>query len=143
MAQEIWWTAPAEGAGGSLIMVSGRDGLDKYRESGKYNDRITLRWPYGGKGMPPASVQELMEQADDLLRLELKKEKGVILTGIYTGVGEREWVFYVKNPSIFQSLLNRAWASLPLLPVQIEAERDPEWEEYAEMREATYIPDAD
>lgn len=143
MAQEIWWTAPAEAPDGEVVMVTGRDNIDKFRDSGKYNDRIEVTWPYEGGGMPGEEVASLMEQADDALRAELKKEKAVILTGIYTGAGQRNWVFYVKNPRIFQSLLNRAWAELPLLPVSISAERDPEWQEYAEMRENTYIAPGD
>ena len=139
MAQETWWTAPAQTPDGDVVMVTGRDLID----SGKYNDRIEVTWPYEGTGMPSDETAELMEQADDLLREELKKDKAVILTGIYTGGGERNWVFYVKNPRIFQSMLNRAWASLPLLPVRISAERDSEWEEYKEMREMTYLPPSD
>lgn len=143
MAQETWWTAPAEGADGSIIMVTGRDDIEKFRDSGKYTDRVELTWSYEGGGMPADDVAKLMDRADSALRNELKREKGVVLTGIYTGDGERNWVFYTKNPLIFQSLINRAWKDLPLLPVSISAEKDPEWEEYAEMRENTYIAPGD
>ena len=142
-SKEVWWTAPAEGEDGKTILVSGRDRLESYMESGKYNDRVQLTWRYDGKpdGLPDESTVALMEQADDALRQALKKEKGCILTGIYTGAGQRDWIFYVKRTGIFQSMLNRAWAELPLLPVTIYAEKDPGWDEYREMREATYIPD--
>lgn len=143
MAQETWWTAPAEGDDGNIIMVTGRDDIEKFRDSGKYTDRVELTWRYEGGGTPADDVAELMDRADSALRNELKREKGVVLTGIYTGAGERNWVFYTKNPLIFQSLINRAWKDLPLLPVSISAEKDPEWEEYAEMRENTYIAPGD
>lgn len=142
---EIWWTAPAESETGQTILVSGRDGLDEKMASGKYGVRIEVTWKYAPtpKGMPDVSTAALMEQADDALRVALKKEKRCLLTGVYTGAGERNWVLYVKNTAIFQFMLNRAWASLPLLPVSISAENDPDWCEYKEMRESTYIPDED
>lgn len=144
MAKEgIWWTAPAEGPGGETIMVTGRDALDVYRESGKYKDRIELSWPYEGGGMPPVEIQDLMEQADTALKAMLSRNKGAVLTGIYTGAGKRTWILYAKSTSIFQSIINLAWKDLPILPVRISAERDPEWHEYAEMRELTYIHPSD
>lgn len=145
MANEIWWTAPAESEDGATILVSGREIPEKYIESGKYNDRIEITWKYapGPDGMPDEETAALMERADDALRAELAKEKGCLLTGVYTGAGERNWIIYTKNPRIFQSVINRAWESLPQLPVTLYAEKDPEWGEYREMRDNTYIPEAD
>ena len=142
---EVWWTAPAQSEDGQTVLVSGRDCMDEAMASGKYNDRVEITWVYSPApdGLPDTPAAELMEQADNALREALKKEKGCLLTGVYTGAGERNWVFYVKRTGIFQSMLNRAWADLPLLPVSISAEKDPGWEEYREMRDATYIPDGE
>lgn len=141
--KEIWWTAPAQNDEGLTILVSGRDIPQKYIDSGKYNDRVQVIWKYenGTDGLPDESTAALMEEADNALRLALNKEKGCLLTGVYTGAGQRDWVFYVKSTSIFQSMLNRAWSELPLLPIEITAEKDPDWNEYHEMRDCTYIPD--
>lgn len=139
MAADIWWTAPAESAEGEVIMVSGRDDVESFRLSGNYPDRIELTWRYGQTGMPGEADAALMEQADEALRSALHKNKGAVLTGIYTGAGERNWVIYAKSTRIFQSIINKAWRELPLLPVSISAEKDPDWLEYLEMRELTYI----
>lgn len=139
---ETWWTAPAESEDGQLIMVTGRDDLLQQRESGKYPVRCTITWAYDG-GMPSPELSRLMEQADDALRQRLKKDKRIILTGIYTGAGKREWVFYAKNVQVFGYLVNGAWAEMEQLPVELSAENDPDWQEYTEMRELTYIPPAD
>ncbi len=32
-----WWTSPTESESGRLVMVTGRRGVEKARESGKYN----------------------------------------------------------------------------------------------------------
>lgn len=139
---ERWWTSPAESESGRLIMVTGRDNINKYRESGKYIFRVEVSWDYDSlpDGMPSAESAATLESVTDALSESLKKEKGVILTGIYTGDGRRDWVFYTKNLRLFSSLFNRSLESLPLIPFAIEAYSDPEWEEYAEMHERTYIP---
>lgn len=137
-----FWSCPAESESGKTIIVTGRDNVEKARESGKYIYRVTVIWKYEGKpdGMPKESDAEMMEKATDGFLAVTKKDSAAILTGIYTGDGERDWVFYTRSLHIFQNILNRALEPLPLLPIEVEAAEDPLWEEYAEMRDATYIP---
>lgn len=91
--------------------------------------------------MPADADASVMEQATDLLLEETRRDTAAILTGIYTGDGRRDWVFYTRSLFIFQKILNRALESLPQLPLQIEAAEDCGWEEYLDMRAQTYIPD--
>lgn len=138
-----WWTSPTHSlATGRLVMVTGRDGMDEAMGSGKYTCRVEITWPYeaSADGMPRSEDAELMGRVDDALRDAFRKEKACVLTGIYTGDGERNWIVYTKNPRIFNSVLNRALEPFELLPLQLYAENDPEWEEYRQMREMTYIP---
>ncbi len=93
--------------------------------------------------MPEDGDAELMEKATDALLEEFKKDKVAYMTGIYTGDGRRDWVFYTQNLNIFGRVLNRALAPLEQMPLLIEAESDPDWEEYHEMREISYIPEND
>lgn len=138
-----WWSYPAESESGKTIIVTGHDGLDNVIESGKYIYRLDVSWKYDAlpDGMPTDEDAEMMEKVTDALTEELKRDKAVVLTGIYTGDGRRDWVFYTKNLRIFSSLFNRALESLPQLPLLIEASEDAGWEEYRDMREATYVPD--
>lgn len=143
MAKEIvYWSYPAEADNGKTIIVTGRDNIDKYKESGKYKYRINVYWDYNAlpDGMPEPEESELMEKATDAFEAELKKDTSAILTGIYTGDGRRDWVFYTTSLFIFQKILNRALADLDRMPLVIEASEDPDWEEYTEMRDRTYIP---
>ena len=80
-----------------------------------------------------------MEEATDALNAELTKDPVAVMTGIYTGAGERNWVFYTLSTNIFNKKLNQALASLPLLPLTITAENDPDWSEYDEMRDLSEI----
>lgn len=140
-----WWSYPAEAESGKTIIVTGRDSIDDFRNSGKYNYRIDVTWKYNAlpDGMPEEDDASLMEEATDALLEGFKKDKVAVMTGIYTGDGSRDWVFYTKNLKIFSIVFNKALESLPTIPIVIDAEEDAGWEEYLHMREETYVPDED
>lgn len=145
MATDIFWTYPAETESGKTLIVTGRDNIDAFRDSGKYPFRMNVYWDYVplDNGMPKEEDAKLMEEATEHFLNATKKDKAAVLTGIYTGDGRRDWVFYTRSLFIFRNILNRALAGMPQLPIAIEASEDPGWEEYSEMREATYIPPED
>lgn len=141
--KERWWTAPTESESGATVLVTGRDYLDDIIRGGKYMYRITVSWDYHrlSNGMPEDSEAELMEKATEALQAAFKKDKVAYMTGIYTGDGRRDWVFYTKNLNIFNKVFNHALSGLDAMPLLIEAEADPEWHEYREMKEISYIPE--
>lgn len=143
--KERWWSAPTEAENGNIVIVTGRDYMDEIIAKGKFIYRVTVSWDYNAlpSGMPEDGDAELMEKATDALLEEFKKDKVAYMTGIYTGDGRRDWVFYTQNLNIFGRVLNRALAPLEQMPLLIEAESDPDWEEYHEMREISYIPEND
>lgn len=143
--KDEWWTAPTESENGRLVMVTGRYDMDEVMSSGKYTDRIEITFPYraDSSGMPSEDDARLLEDVDNALREAFRKEKGCVLTGIYTGDGERNWVVYAKNTNIFGYVINKALSAFPLLPIKLYAEKDPEWNEYREMRELSFIPPGD
>ena len=140
-----WWSYPAEGENGKTVIVTGRDAIDHFRNSGKYNYRVDVKWRYNAlpDGMPEDEDAVLMEKVTDALLDAFKKDTVGVMTGIYTGDGERDWIFYTKNLHIFSVVFNRALEELPTIPFLIEASEDKDWEEYGEMRESTYVPDED
>lgn len=62
--------------------------------------------------MPEDNDAEAVEKATDALLDEFKRDKVAYMTGIYTGDGRRDWVFYTQNLNIFGRVLNRALAPL-------------------------------
>lgn len=136
---ENWWTTPTEAENGNRIIVTGRDDVDKFRSSGKYIYRVEVIWRYEGGGMPPSADAELMQEATEAMQQAFHRDKVGVMTGIYTGDGQRDWIFYTKSLPVFNTVLNRALQELPALPIVIEAYADPDWEEYSEMRDATFI----
>ncbi|MDE5790506.1 MAG: DUF695 domain-containing protein [Muribaculaceae bacterium] len=141
--KERWWTAPTESESGATVLVTGRDCMDEVIAGGKYIYRVTVSWDYNRlpNGMPEDADARLMEKATDALQSAFKKDKVAYMTGIYTGDGRRDWIFYTKNLNIFNKVFNKALEELDTMPLAIEAEADPEWEEYKEMREISYIPE--
>lgn len=136
-----WWTSPAEGPDGRTIIVTGRRDVDSFRQKGKYTIRVTVVWPYApdAQGFPDDGTAKLMEQVTDAFHDGLKGKTTAVMTGIYTGDGRREWVFYTFSTDTFGKFLNRVLAPFPLLPLEISAENDPEWQEYEEMKDASEI----
>lgn len=132
-----WWTAPAEADDGRTILVTGRRDVARFRSNPRYCIRIELTWSYEGNadGMPDRATSELMEQVQDALAAEFDRDPVAVLTGIYTGAGERNWVFYTTSTHIFGRKLNEVLAPFPLLPISVYAENDPQWGEYDEMSE--------
>ncbi len=136
-----WWTSPTESETGALIMVTGRQGVEPVIATGKYNDRIEITWKYtpDKNGMPDFKTSSLMEQVTDALNNAFAKDSAAVMTGIYTGDSERNWVFYTLNPKKFQYMLNDALKDFELLPITLYAEKDPEWNEYREMKDLSEV----
>lgn len=131
-----WFTAVAESeVGNDTIFVSGRCNIDEFIKSGKFKERAEVTWSYqaDAKGMPDDEVAQRMEEVQLVLKRAMEKNKLAILTGVYTGAGERNMVFYTRNIPAFGTTLNEALAAFELLPLTIYTEKDPDWNEYCEM----------
>jgi len=132
-----WFTALSENETGDMVTILGRDELTQFASSGKLKDRIEITWKYepDEKGMPDDAVGERMEAAEVALQKSMEKDKLAIMTAIYTGGGEKIWVFYTRAVQVFGERLNEALAPFEVLPITIYTERDENWEEYLDMYE--------
>jgi acetylornithine deacetylase/succinyl-diaminopimelate desuccinylase-like protein len=90
-----WWTAPTESENGKLILVTGRRGVEAVRSTGKYKIRVEITWKYQGNaaGMPDDVTSTLMEDVQDAMSKTFDKDPIAVMTGVYTGDGERNWIF--------------------------------------------------
>ncbi|MDE6317148.1 MAG: DUF695 domain-containing protein, partial [Muribaculaceae bacterium] len=140
-----WWTSPTEAENGSLIMVTGRRDVDKFRNNPKFSIRVEVSWKYAGEanGMPDVATSELMSEVQDSLLATFQKDPVAVLTGIYTGDNRRDWVFYTLSTHIFQKKINESLEQFPVLTLEIYAENDPDWAEYSEMRELSEVTVSD
>ncbi|MDE6573491.1 MAG: DUF695 domain-containing protein, partial [Duncaniella sp.] len=112
--------------------------VEKFRSNPRFGIRIEVTWKYtpASDGMPSEEESETMEQVQEALQEVLRKDPVAVLTGIYTGDGSRDWVFYSLSTHIFGKKLNEALEPFPLLPITVYCENDPQWEEYDEMSRA-------
>lgn len=137
-----WWTAPGEDISGELIMVTGRKDVAKFRENPRFSIRVEISWNYGDAGqsgqggMPDGPTSELMAEVTERLCREFQKDPVAVLTGIFTGAGRREWIFYTLSTHIFGRKLNEALAPMEQLPITVYCENDAGWAAYDEMAEA-------
>lgn len=132
-----WWTVPADSIDGTeLIMVTGRTDVKKFRENPRFNIHVNIAWKYGQSGMPDTETAVMMERVTARFATEFKKDPVAVLTGIYTGAGQRDWSFYTLSLPIFGRKLNEMLADMPVLPITVSADADAEWTEYAEMAQA-------
>lgn len=132
-----WFTALSQNETGEMVTILGRDELTEFISSGKLKDRIEITWKYepGLQCMPTEETGKLMEAAEVALQKSMEKDKLAIMTAIYTGGGEKIWVFYTRSVSAFGERLNEALAPFETLPLTIYTERDENWEEYLDMYE--------
>jgi len=140
-----WWTAPAESDSGKLILVTGRDDMQDVIATGVYRYRMTVTMRYQGddKGLPLPAEARTLGEVTDALNECFDRDPVAVLTGIYTGDGERNWVFYLRSLHIFQRKFNEALAGIPALKLEFDADEDPEWLEYQQMCEARVDTDKD
>lgn len=139
MAKEAeWWTSPQESEIGRTILVTGRNDIEKFRKNPRMSIRVEVTWKYAGgeSGMPDFETSSMMEEVTSRLEACFDRDKVAVMTGIFTGDDERNWVFYTASTNIFGRKLNETLADLPLLPLEIYCENDPDWAAYDEMKEA-------
>jgi len=108
-----WWTAPGESDDGRLVMVTGRRDIAQFRRNPRFSIRIEIRWVYdtaSNAGMPSEADAATMGTATDNLLAVLAKDPAAVMTGIFTGAGERTWVFYTLSTHIFPEVSStRPW----------------------------------
>lgn len=140
-----WWTSPTESDNGKLIIVTGRRDMENVIATKKYNDRIEITWKYlpESNGMPNYETSSLMEKITDALNTEFNRDPIAIMTGIYTGDGQRDWIFYCMNLNIFQKKFNTILEPFETIPITIYVENDPDWNEYLEMKDQSEILEGD
>lgn len=136
--KDNWFSAAAEADNGAPIFINGRLDLEAFKNSGKFNERVEIYWHYekGFNEMPHDEEGQRMEEVLECLKKAMEKDKLAILTGIYTGNGERTLVFYTRTSRVFGERLNEALAPFELLPIELYVEIDKDWNEYNEMMEA-------
>ncbi len=134
---DTWFSTMAENDHSQPMFIAGRDDISDFIDSGKFKERFEIYWRYEPQhnGMPSNEEGTLIDEVTNLLKSVMEKDKLAILTGIYTGAGERTLVFYTRTAKVLGERLNDCLAKYPVLPLTLYVEKDPQWNEYREMLE--------
>ena len=89
---------------------------------------LSIRWSYD-----PASVFPKGEEKEAILKFEratdrLTEENGHSeLVLVATGMGVKEWLYYVDDPSLFMATLKDVLGGEEPYPISVEWYEDPQW----------------
>lgn len=140
-----WFTTLSHTDDKQLVFLNVRKDIGNFFSTGKLRVRVDIAFPYSAEadGMPDAASAKLLEEIEPLLRRTMERDKLAILTGNYTGGGQKDWTFYTRHLPTFGERLNACLEPFPTLPLEIHCEEDAEWSDYFEMLQLAEADDAE
>lgn len=134
--QESWVMDGGELENGLPFTVRFREDLPDENERKKLKMLVIISWafePADGTGMPPEEILDEMESFEDLLDEALVEKGAARLMTVFTGDGVREWQFYTGDEEFFMEKFNAAMVGKLILPLEIEAFEDENWDAYKDV----------
>ncbi len=104
----------------------------------KLNILIVVSWQYESEdetGLPSDEVLDQMEEFENVMDESLVDKGTARLMTVFTGEGLREWQFYTDDAEIFMRKFNEALKGKRVLPLEIEALEDENWDAYKDFTE--------
>lgn len=120
----------------SPMILRFRPNLEGALGDPRYPRRLVISWQYESadeSGMPTEEQSDEMQAFEDTIVGALDPERFAILTFVVTGEEKREWHYYVDDVDEVAAIINEVLADTPELPISLEAEEDPNWEEFREV----------
>jgi len=128
---DAWSIAEAE-LNNRQLLIRFRPNLGDFGGRSNFPMKLRVIWTYGddgNSGMPDIEQSDAMQVLEDDLVAEVERENTAILAFVYTSQGMREWHFYFAVLAELQTALDRASADKPGLPLEVDADEDPDWSE--------------
>ncbi|MEN8661967.1 MAG: DUF695 domain-containing protein [Lentimonas sp.] len=113
-----------------------RPSLEAFLGDENYPRRLTIIWKFDAidaSGMPSDTQSADMKDFENLLIEALDPDRLAILAFVFTSSGFREWHFYLSDVSEVGIRINKTLASVPKLPIDLNVEDDPEWDELKQV----------
>jgi len=136
---DAWILAQGEENGKSLI-VRCRQNLSQIVAPESYPKMIQIVWEFDvdeESGLPSPALNDRMIEFEDLLIPGLEEDLTCVFFGVYVHNGVRVWSAYTGDPEAVCERINDIFADRNPYPLQISAEDDPDWTEYAGLLAST------
>src|SRR5215203_609338 len=136
--QESWMQDEGELENGLPYTLRFREDLPDEKEIKKLATLVVISWLFDsadGTGMPTDEVLDQMEDFENLIDEALVEKGTARLMTVFTGEGVREWQFYTDDEEFFMRKFNEAMGGKPVLPLDIEAFEDENWDAYKDYTE--------
>ena len=134
-ADDRVWGSGVVRYGGRAVVTRYLDQLPAGLQPGSQPERVTIRWPYEGAGMPSEIEQVRMDRLGDQLAPAVERDGLATLVAVSIGNGRCEWLYYTRASREFVARLNALLRDQPRPPIQIDLARDPQWKTYHGVRE--------
>jgi hypothetical protein len=134
--QERWGEKRGALDNGLPFSVRFREDLPDEREIKKLSTLIVVSWlleSADGNGLPNEDELDEMEFFENLMDEALVEKGTARLMTVFTGEGVREWQFYTDDEEFFMRKFNEAMEGKPVLPIEIEAFEDENWDAYRDF----------
>ena len=134
--EESWSIDEGETENGLPFTIRFREDLPDKNAIRKLKTLIVISWLYDsadGTGMPNEEVLNQMEDFENLIDEAIVEKGTARLMTVFTGEGVREWQFYTDDEEFFIRKFNEALEGKPVLPLDLEALEDENWEAYTDF----------
>ncbi len=126
------WNIAESDNGGMPRLIRYRTDLAPFIARSDYPQRLVIIWEYDAdnlNGMPSTEQSETMKSFEDALVETLDSDRLAVLAFVLTCNGSREWHYYINRVDEVGLRINTALSEFPKLPIHLQVENDPEWEQ--------------
>jgi hypothetical protein len=130
------WTVAEGSYCDKPTIIRYRPGLVNSLGDQRYPRRLTVTWEYeetDPSGMPSKNQNRELQDFEDSILNAVDPERLAILSFVFTRAGLREWHFYISDVNEVGKRINEALSEKPGLPINLEVNDDPDWEELAKV----------
>ncbi|TLU59458.1 DUF695 domain-containing protein [Thalassotalea litorea] len=140
-ADSASWNIAESKPEGQPRLIRYRPDLEPYLGNPNYPKRLVIIWDFeidNSSGMPSQQLVEDMKSVEDALISSLDSDRLAILAFVLTNPGSREWHYYIGDIEEVGNRINSALSTFPKLPLHLQVEEDPEWEQIKTVYEICY-----
>lgn len=134
-SSEDRWSVGQGQKNGQPLLIRFRSEPPQGVDAAAYPFLLSATWSYqaGRAGMPDAEELERMTRFEEALESTLEGSQSAYLMLVFTGNGNRDWLFYSRGEDDSMRRINQGLKGHPVYPVEFSVQRDPHWRAYRQF----------